>query len=99
VQPNDTYESISKRFLLSDNFAKALQLHNQNHPRAGGEMANSGRLTPGEKIYIPQASVLEKNYGGAFSKAPPLAAPLPAVVPAGGTVPPQSTTPPSGFQQ
>jgi hypothetical protein len=76
VRPGDTYESISKRFLMTDKFAKALQLHNRNHPRAGREMANSGTLTPGEKVYIPQAYILEERYGGVISNTTPAAPPL-----------------------
>ncbi len=80
AQSGDTFESISKKFLNSGNYAKALQMHNQNHARAGREMANAGKLTPGEKIYIPPTSILEQRYAGAIASGSP-----PTIVPAGGT--------------
>lgn len=95
-QPNDSFASISKKFLLSENYAKALQRHNQQHARASEKMADSGKLTPGEKIYIPQAYVLENRYADAIpnpkASASPPASPLPGVVPASATggPPPQN---------
>lgn len=78
-KPGDTFQSISKRFLLSAKYAKALQRHNQNHARASSRLARTGQLTPGEKIYIPQAYILEERYADAIPKPPS------AVVPAAAT--------------
>ncbi len=80
AQPGDTFESISKRFLNSGSYAKALQMHNQNHARAGREMANAGKLTPGEKVYIPPTSILEQRYAGAIANGS-----TPTILPASGT--------------
>jgi nucleoid-associated protein YgaU len=71
AQPGDTFESISKKFLNSGNYSKALQMHNQNHARAGREMSNTGKLTPGEKIYIPPVGILEQRYAGAIANTAP----------------------------
>jgi hypothetical protein len=80
-QPGETWESISKRvYEGSDKYAKALQRHNQNHPRANEQMARTGQLTPGARIFIPQAHVLEERYADAVPNSAPGAPPT--VVPA-----------------
>ena len=89
AKPGDTFDSIGKQFFLgSDKYAKALQLHNQNHARAGMEMSKSGKLTPGEKIYIPPLSILEQRYAGAIAQAPPSVSSPTPIQPAGGALPP-----------
>lgn len=86
AKPGDTFDSISKQFFLgSDKYAKALQLHNQNHARAGMEMSRSGKLSPGEKIYIPPSYILEQRYAGTIPKA--TSATPAALLPTGGTPP------------
>jgi len=67
-KPGDTFESISKQFLLSEKYAKALQRHNQNHARASDRMRDTGQLVPGERIFIPQTYVLEERYPDAIPK-------------------------------
>jgi hypothetical protein len=89
---NDTFESISKQYLLSDKYAKALQRHNQNHARASLRMTEGGRLMPGEKIYIPQAYILEQRYADAIPRPAAAAAsvvPATAVAPAGPSFSPR----------
>ncbi|HTU21708.1 MAG TPA: hypothetical protein VMG10_26965 [Gemmataceae bacterium] len=95
-QANDSFKSISEQYFMgSDAYAKALQRHNQNHARASKQMETTGKLTPGEKIYVPQAYILEQRYPDAIDK------PARSVVPASGTTdppgPPASgtTAPPS----
>ena len=95
-KPGDTFASISKQFLMSEKYAKALQRHNQNHARANEQMASTGKLTPGEKIYIPQTGILEERYADVIEK--PAATPSSPTVPAtfvtpGGSPPP--VAPPS----
>jgi hypothetical protein len=92
-QPNDTFESLSKRFFNgSDKYAAALQRHNQNHARASDLMARSGKITPGERIFIPPADILEQRYPDAIerSKVPSTTGTMPASfnAPAGTPVPP-----------
>jgi hypothetical protein len=77
----DRWESISKDFYMgTDQFARALQRHNQNHFRASERMAKTGQLAPGERIFIPQSHVLEEKYADAIIK--PAAAAAPTTVPA-----------------
>jgi hypothetical protein len=78
-QRGDTFEKISQRFYLGSEYAKALEQHNRQHPRASTDMANSGTLKEGERIFIPQTKYLEQYYAAAISK--------PAPVPASGVVP------------
>jgi len=67
-QPGDTFEKISARFYQSEAFAQALRRHNRHHARASLLMANVGTITPGEKIFIPPADILEQRYGDAVVK-------------------------------
>lgn len=77
---NESFESLSKQYYMgSPNYAKALQRHNQQHTRASKRMEETGQITPGEKVFIPQAYILEKRYADTISK--------PAVPPSSGTVP------------
>lgn len=93
---NDSFESISKQFFMSENYAKALQRYNQNHARTSDQMQKTGKLTAGEKIFIPQTGILEQRYADAIPKpsspaAPPI--PPPSVVPASATSTPPSPNP------
>lgn len=91
-RPGDTWESISKSIYQgTDKYAKALQRHNQNHPRANQQMAITGQLTPGARIFFPQAYVLEERYADAIVKSPA----SPTVVPAMLNVPNGSQPPPA----
>jgi hypothetical protein len=94
-KPGDSFASISKQYLLSDKYAKALQRHNMNHARASEQMHDTGKINPGEKIYIPQAYVLENRYGDAIERTAPVPSPTtnapPTLVPASAT----STPPPN----
>lgn len=95
-QPNDTFESISKKYFMgSPNYAKALQRHNQNHARASEQMTQTGKLTPGERVYVPQAYILEERYADAIPKsaAGPSSSTVPATFVAPGAPPP--VAPPS----
>lgn len=69
-QKGDTFESVSKQFYMAAEYAKALQRHNASHPRVNEDMSNSGKLIPGEKIYIPQIQYLEQRYAGAIPRPP-----------------------------
>ncbi len=98
-KPGDTFASISQHYLLTDKYAKALQRHNQNHARASVQMANGGPLAPGEKIFIPQAYVLEQRYADAIPNAAtrpssPIV-PTSSVAPNGSPPAPPPSSPPS----
>jgi hypothetical protein len=85
-QSTDTWESLSKQFFLgTDRYARALQRHNQNHARASDPMSRTGKVQPGERIFIPQSYILEEKYADAI--------PHPAVAPASATMPATSTSP------
>jgi hypothetical protein len=102
-QRGDTWEELSQRYYRgTDRYAKALQRHNQNHFRASEQMAKTGQLAPGERIFIPQAYILEERYADAIVKPSPGAAsttvpakfdpnnslPAPVPLPTNGTAPP-----------
>jgi hypothetical protein len=98
-KPGDSWEAISKNFYMTDRYAKALARHNQNHARASGRIRDTGQLAPGERVFVPQAYVLEDRYADAIPRptaAPPSTAmPATFVAPSGGTAPPpQPPTPP-----
>jgi hypothetical protein len=98
-QSGDTWESLSKRFYLNtDRFAKALQRHNQNHFRASDQMVQTGRLAPGERVFIPQANVLEEKYADAIMKPSPAATPtmMPAAFTGQSSSPPPPPPPANG---
>jgi hypothetical protein len=96
---NETFESLSKQYYMgSPSYAKALQRHNQQHPRANDRMAKTGQIVPGEKVFIPQAYILEQGYPDTISKqatsTPPTTVPA-TFVPQNGSPPPiDPPTPP-----
>lgn len=91
-QPGDTFESISKKYYQgAPQFAEALKLHNKNHARASDNMQSTATLRPGEKVFIPQAYILEERYAGVIKKSDTPASPT---MPATFTTP--SAPPPSG---
>jgi hypothetical protein len=82
----DTWEELSKHFYKTDRYAKALQRHSQIHIRASEQMARTGQPTEGDRIFVPQAYVLEGLYPDLSPQ--PAAPPSPTMVPA--TYAPQS---------
>ncbi len=88
----DTWEQLSKQFYMTDRYAKALQRHNQNHARASDRIRDTGQLAAGERIFVPQAYVLEDRYADAIAK--PTAAPASTTVPATFVAPSGSSPPP-----
>lgn len=84
-QSGDSWGEISKHFYQTDQYAKALQRHNQNHARASDQMMRTGQIAPGERVFIPQAYILEERYADAITK--------PAVTPASTTIPASSVIP------
>jgi Wiskott-Aldrich syndrome protein len=96
-RPGDTWGEISKQFYVgTDRYARALQRHNQNHPRASEQMMSNGQLTAGTKIFIPQSHILEERYADAIPK--PTTATPPTMMPAkfdqSGSPPPPPPAPP-----
>jgi hypothetical protein len=99
-QSGDSFESLSKRFYAdTDKYAAALRRHNQNHARASDQMQRSGKITPGETIFVPPADILEQRYPDAIEKAQSSSAPgtVPASfsAPSGSPAAPPSMTPAS----
>ncbi len=95
VRAGDTWEQISKQFYMTDRYAKALQRHNQLHARASERMKDSGQVAQGERIFVPQAYVLEDRYADAILK--PAATPtstMPATFVAPSSSPPPAPPPP-----
>jgi hypothetical protein len=86
VGANDSFASLSKEIYHDESYAKALQMWNQNHPRATEAMARDGTLAPGDKIFIPPATQLEQHYAGLIPNLKP--PPRPA-----GTIPVSFTAP------
>lgn len=90
-QANETFESLSKQYFMgSPNYAKALQRHNQQHARASKRMGETGQIAPGEKVFIPQAYILEERYADTIPR--PATATPSTTVPA--TFVPTSGSPP-----
>jgi hypothetical protein len=90
-RPGDTWEEISKHFYMTDRYAKALQRHNQLHARASERMKDSGQVAQGERVFVPQAYVLEERYADAIAKpaaAPASTMPATFVAPSGSPPPP-----------
>jgi hypothetical protein len=85
----DNFQTLSRDYYSNEAYAKALQLWNQNHPRASDAMARDGTLTPGEKVFIPPASQLEQHYGSLIPNLKPTIRPTSAVqtAPLGSTSP------------
>lgn len=75
-RPGDTWESISKdKYQGTDRYARALQRHNQNHPRASDQLARTGQLAAGARIFIPQAHILEERYADLITRPVPVTSP------------------------
>jgi LysM domain len=75
----ETFESLSKEFYNTDSYAKALQMWNQNHPRASDAMARDGSIVAGDKIFIPPAAQLEQHYASVITNVKPAPRPSGAV--------------------
>jgi hypothetical protein len=78
--PFTTFESISKKFYNSENYAQALLLFNFNHPRRAAALwKDPPVLQEDMPVYIPPLRILEKHYSYAIKDYSPL--PPPAVTP------------------
>jgi hypothetical protein len=84
-QPNDTFQSISTRFYLSDKYDKALLLFNRSHPLGcAGCRQEPPILRPGENVYLPPLFILEKRYSASIPDLKPVAPTPPSAVPSMG---------------
>ncbi|MSR31334.1 MAG: hypothetical protein EXR99_07505 [Gemmataceae bacterium] len=79
-QPGDSYASVSQKVYLTADYAKALQLWNENHPRNRVDAPKTGVLIPGQELYFPPALELSRRYGAFMPKLSPVS----SVSPAGG---------------
>jgi hypothetical protein len=69
---NETFRTISQTYYQSDRFADALLLFNRNHPLAAdGMRQDPPRLQPGQAVYVPPASILEKYYAATITDPTP----------------------------
>ncbi len=71
AKPGDTYAVISLSEYKTEDYAKALQMYNQNHPRAGDAMRRDGTMAPGDQIYLPPSPVLEKRHADVIVRSKP----------------------------
>jgi nucleoid-associated protein YgaU len=101
-KPGDTFQSISTRFLGVDKYAQALLMFNRAHPMAGeGLLQMPPVLSPGTIVYIPQAKILEKRYGGVIQDLTPTRNDQKPAQPAASTPSPtpQAQQPQSGWRK
>ena len=73
-QPGETYASISQKIYGNADYAKALQMWNENHPRARIDTPKSGLLLPGQEVYYPPTQELSRRYGNFMPKVSPVGA-------------------------
>ena len=73
-QPGETYASISQKIYGNADYAKALQMWNENHPRARIDAPKSGLLLPGQEVYYPPTQELSRRYGNFMPKVSPVGA-------------------------
>ena len=71
AKPGDTFAAISQSEYKTEDYAKALQMYNQNHPRAGDAMRRDGTMAPGDRIYLPPSPVLEKRHADVIVRSKP----------------------------
>ena len=67
-KPGETYASISQKIYGNPEYSKALQMWNENHPRARIDAPKSGLLLPGQEIYYPPTQELARRYGNFMPK-------------------------------
>jgi nucleoid-associated protein YgaU len=73
VRSGDTIQSICQRFYQTERYAQALLLFNRNHPLASpGVRQEPPVLQPGQPVFIPPTSILEKRYGTSVPNLTPL---------------------------
>jgi hypothetical protein len=92
VHPADSYAKISKQKFATEAYAAALQEFNRRHPQASPAVQRGdGTLAPGERLFIPQAELLEKRYPSLIPRPAAGAAPAEATQAfhPGGTLPPR----------
>lgn len=64
----DTWESISKKHLLTERYAEALQAFNRQSPQASDRLRRDGQPAPGDFVFIPPHWVLEERHGSLIRK-------------------------------
>jgi hypothetical protein len=71
ARPGDTFAAISQSEYKTEDYAKALQMYNRNHPRAGDAMRRDGTMSPGDRIYLPPSPVLERRHADVIVRSKP----------------------------
>jgi hypothetical protein len=71
AKPGDTFAAISQSEYKTEDYAKALEMYNRNHPRAGDAMRRDGTMAPGDRIYLPPSPVLEKRHADVIVRSKP----------------------------
>lgn len=70
----DTYDLISQKIYRSNDYGKALQMWNENHPRARFDAPKNGLIVPGQEIYYPPTTELARKFGNYMPKVSPVGA-------------------------
>jgi nucleoid-associated protein YgaU len=92
-KPEDDFAKISQQVYQSDRYARALLMHNRNHPRAAEGILHDPPNLAGAQIYIPPLRILEKNYGVLIPDFKPLPAVSAPPLTPGAAAPPAGTAP------
>jgi hypothetical protein len=71
AKSGDTFAAISQSEYKTEDYAKALEMYNRNHPRAGDAMRRDGAIALGDRIYIPPSPVLEKRHADVIVRSKP----------------------------
>src|SRR5262249_44491544 len=73
----DTWASISKKYLLTDRYAEALQAYNRQSPQASERLKRDGQPAPGDEVFIPPPWKLQEDHGLLIRQEEPPAAATP----------------------
>jgi hypothetical protein len=94
-QAEDTsFEAVSQKFYKSKKYARALQLHNQDHPQVSESIRKGSQPKAGEEVFIPPLHILESRYADVIPNLQPINE-MEVVQPADASVKaPKGKTPP-----
>jgi hypothetical protein len=64
----DTWESLSEKYMYSKRYAEALQDYNRKAEQASDRMRRDGRPVPGDNVYVPPVGLLLDKFGSLIRK-------------------------------
>ena len=70
----DTWEALSKKYLLTERYAEALRAYNMQDAQVSERVRQEGRAAPGDDVIIPPGWVLEQRHGTLIRPAEPAGA-------------------------